>query len=80
MSKAAVKQLLDQELEKRPYWLVVTSEDRFMEYKDCTIQELADELAWEHERYGQTWGHCRAYDKEMNAYIIYPDGSYDEVE
>ena len=80
MSKQAITRLLDQEIKQRADWLLVTSEDGYIEYKDCTIQELADTLSWEHDRYGQTWGHCRAYDTEMNAYIIYPDGSYEEVE
>ena len=80
MSKATVKQLLDQEIKQRADWLVLTSDDCYYEYDDCTIQDIADDLSWEYSRYGATWEYCLAYDKEMNCYIIYPDASYKEVE
>ena len=80
MSKRAIKRLLEQEIKQRPDWLVVTSDDGYTEYEDCTIEEIADELSWEVNRYGASWEYCLAYDREMNCYIIYPDGSYEEVE
>lgn len=80
MSKATVKQLLDQEIKQRADWIVVTSDDDYAEYDDCTIDEIAEDLSREFHRYGATWEYCLAYGKEMNCYIIHPDGTYEEVE
>lgn len=79
MSKQAITRLLDQEIEHRPDWVVVTN-DGYTEYQDCTIAEIADDLSYEFHRYGLTWEYCLAYDnKQLKCYTIYPDGSYDEV-
>ena len=82
MSKAAIRRLLEQEIEQRADWLVLTSDDCYYEYDDCTIQDIADDLSWEYSRYGATWEYCHAYDNKngMKCYIIYPDGSFEELE
>ena len=45
MSKAAIIRLLEQEIEQRADWSVLTSDNAYFEYDDCTIQDIADDLS-----------------------------------
>mgnify|MGYP000001869215 CR=1 FL=1 len=59
---------------------VTDSNDGFTTFEADIIEEVAAELAYDHERYGLDWQYCTATDDEECAlYYIYPDGAVDVI-
>lgn len=70
---------LEHEKQNRSDWTVQDTNDGYLYYEDCTIQEIVEDLSWDYHRYGVKVDYCLAYDKEMNCYLIYPNGEFYEV-